>query len=174
MLSKSWCFASNDACIQHVASRCTHQHKHASIAGIQSSSGQYLSTLTAEYPASLAACLIKHCEFKVSAQPEVRNLRKPSLLSLHPVHAFDCTSTKPPAHQSSTRLAAMARRTKTHPTLEVFRLQPSHAGRRLLEDCHATLGGDCFEQLSPSSVDFAAVANPREFCWCQVWYAQHA
>ena len=50
LLSKSWCFASNNACIQHVASRCTHQHKHASIAGVQGSSGQYLSTLTAEYP----------------------------------------------------------------------------------------------------------------------------
>ena len=90
MLSKSWCFASNDACIQHVASRCPHQHKHASIAGVESSSGQYLSTLTAEYPASLAACLIKHCAFKVSTQPEVRNLRKPSLLSLHPVRLRVC------------------------------------------------------------------------------------
>ena len=90
MLSKSWCFASNDACIQHVASRRPHQHKHANIAGIQSSSGQYLSTLTAEYPTSLAACLIKHCAFKVSTQPEVRNLRKPSLLSLHPVRLRVC------------------------------------------------------------------------------------
>ena len=62
-----------------------HQHKHASVAEVQGSLGQYLSTLTAEYPASLAARLIKHCVFKVSAQPEVRHLRKPSPLSLHPV-----------------------------------------------------------------------------------------
>ena len=90
LLSKSGCFASNDACIQRVASRCPHQHKHASIAGVQGSPGQYLSTLTAEYPASLAACLIKHCAFKVSAQPEIRHLRKPSPLSLHPVRLRVC------------------------------------------------------------------------------------
>ena len=87
LLSKSWCFASNNAC---VASRCTHQHKHASIAGVQGSSGQYLSTLTAEYPASLAASLIKHCAFKVSTQPEVRRLSKPSPLSLRPVRLRVC------------------------------------------------------------------------------------
>ena len=90
LLSKSWCFASNNACIQRMASRCTHQHKHASIAGVQGSSGQYLSTLTAEYPASLAASLIKHCAFKVSAQPEVRRLSKPSPLSLRPVRLRVC------------------------------------------------------------------------------------
>ena len=126
LLSKSWRFASNNACIQHVASRCTHQHKHPSIAGVQGSSGQYLSTLTAEYPASLAASLIKHCAFKVSTQPKIRRLRKPSPLSLHPVrlryaswHAFNCRplnpSTKPPAHNSLTCLATLAGRTKTHP-----------------------------------------------------------
>ena len=78
------------ACVQHMASRCTHQQKHASIAGVQASSGQYLSTLTAEYPASLAASLIKHCAFKVSTQPEIRRLSKPSPLSLHPVRLRVC------------------------------------------------------------------------------------
>ena len=82
-------FADN-ACIQHMASRCTHQQKHASIGGVQGSSGQYLSTLTAEYPASLAASLIKRCAFKVSTQPEIRRLNKPSPLSLHPVRLRVC------------------------------------------------------------------------------------
>ena len=59
--AKSWCFASNNPCIQHVAARCNHPKKHASIAGVRSTSGQFLSTLTAEYPATLAASLVTHC-----------------------------------------------------------------------------------------------------------------
>ena len=76
--------------VLRMANRRTHQQKHASIAGVQGSSGQYLSTLTAEYPASLAASLIKHCAFKVSTQPEVRRLSKPSPLSLRPVRLRVC------------------------------------------------------------------------------------
>ena len=56
--AKSWCFASNNPCIQHVAARCNHPKKHASIAGVRSTSGQFLSALTAEYPATLAASLV--------------------------------------------------------------------------------------------------------------------
>ena len=98
--------------------RGPHQYKHA-IAGVRSSSGQYLSTLTAE---------IKHCAFKVSTQFEVRNPRKPITAFTAPRalagmrwswYAFNCRplhpSTKPPAHDSSTSLAALARRAKTHP-----------------------------------------------------------
>ena len=117
LLSKSWCFASNSACIQHMASRCTHQQKHASIAGVQRSSGQYLSTLTAECPASL-----KHCAFKVSTQPEVRRLSKPSPLSLRPVRLRVCDGAG--MHSTADRsipqpdhpLTVVAvKRTKTHP-----------------------------------------------------------
>ena len=55
--AKAWCFASNNPCIQHVAARCNHPQKHASVAGVRSSSGPFLSALTAEYPATLAASL---------------------------------------------------------------------------------------------------------------------
>ena len=82
--AKSWCFASNNPCIQHAAARCNHPSKHASIAGVRSSSGQFLSTLTAEYPATLAASLVTHCAFKVRRDPLVRELKKPCLRSLHP------------------------------------------------------------------------------------------
>ena len=34
--AKSWCFASNNPCIQHVAARCNRPKKHASIAGVRS------------------------------------------------------------------------------------------------------------------------------------------
>ena len=82
--AKSWCFASNNPCIQHVAARCNHQTKHTSIAGVRSTSGQFLSTLAAEYPATLAAGLVTHCAFKVRRDPLVRELRKPCIHSLHP------------------------------------------------------------------------------------------
>ena len=77
--AKSWCFASNNPCIQHVAARCNHPQKHASIAGVRSTSGQFLSTLTAEYPATLAASLVTHCAFKVRRDPLAHELQKPGI-----------------------------------------------------------------------------------------------
>ena len=90
LMAKSWCFACNKPCIQHVAARCDHPTKHPSIAGVRNSSGQFLSTLTAECPPSLAARLVTHCAYKVKNDPQVGELRKPSILALHPSRLKVC------------------------------------------------------------------------------------
>ena len=36
--AKSWCFACNNPCIQHVAARCNYPTRHASIAGVRNNS----------------------------------------------------------------------------------------------------------------------------------------
>ena len=51
--AKSWAFGSNSSKVQALQARCNHPHKHQSIAGVKEQ-GVYLSTLTAEYPPSLA------------------------------------------------------------------------------------------------------------------------
>ena len=51
--SKSWAFGCNSSKIQALEARCNHSYKHQSIAGVKEQ-GVYLSTLTAEYPPSLA------------------------------------------------------------------------------------------------------------------------
>ena len=51
--SKSWAFGCNSSKIQALEARCNHSYKHRSIAGVKEQ-GVYLSTLTAEYPPSLA------------------------------------------------------------------------------------------------------------------------
>ena len=51
--SKSSAFGCNSAKIQALEARCNHSYKHQSIAGVKEQ-GVYLSTLTAEYPPSLA------------------------------------------------------------------------------------------------------------------------
>ena len=88
--AKSWCFACNNPCIQHVAARCNHPTRHASVAGVRNSSGQFLSTLTAEYPTSLAANVVKHCAFKVKRDPMVRELRKPSIATMRATRLKVC------------------------------------------------------------------------------------
>ena len=99
--AKSWCFACNNPCVQHVAARCNHPTKHVSVAGVRNSSGQFLSTLTAEYPASLAASLVTHCAFKVRRDPLLRKLRKPSILTLRPNRPKVCDGAGAP--QRTTR-----------------------------------------------------------------------
>ena len=51
--SKSWAFGCNRSKIRALEARCNHTYKHQSIAGVKEQ-GVYLSTLTAEYPPSLA------------------------------------------------------------------------------------------------------------------------
>ena len=51
--TKSWAFGSNSPRITALMARCNHTFKHPSIAGIREN-GVYLSSLTAEYPPSLA------------------------------------------------------------------------------------------------------------------------
>ena len=51
--SKSWAFGCNSSKIRALEARCNHSYKHRSIAGVKEQ-GVYLSTLTAEYPPSLA------------------------------------------------------------------------------------------------------------------------
>ena len=71
--AKSWAFISSAPEISKVATLCTHGHRHESIAGKRTPSGAYVSTLTAEYPASLAQAIMQHCSFLVtrSGQGEV-------------------------------------------------------------------------------------------------------
>ena len=47
--------------------------------------------------------------------------------------------------------------------LKVFLLEPCHARRRLLKDCHASLCGNCFEEFSAPPVDFAALCYTQCF-----------
>ena len=112
--AKSWCFASNNPCVQRVAARCNHPKKHASIAGVRSTSGQFLSTLTAEYPATLAASLVTHCAFKVRRDPLVRELQKPCIRSLHlsRLKICDGAGMHSTADHSVPRLAAVGNNTK--------------------------------------------------------------
>ena len=56
--AKSWAFASNSPHISHVAALCPHTFRHESIVGKKTPDGQWLSTLTAECPASLADALL--------------------------------------------------------------------------------------------------------------------
>ena len=51
--AKSWAFGSNSSKIRALQARCNHSYKHQSIAGVKEQ-GVFLSTLTAEYPPSLA------------------------------------------------------------------------------------------------------------------------
>ena len=64
---------------------CNHNNSHQSIIGAKDSQGQYLSTITAEYPALLAEIIIKQMSFRVShstAQPSPLPLGKQSTFSL--------------------------------------------------------------------------------------------
>ena len=54
--AKSWAFGCNSPRIQALAARCSHTYKHTSIAGVVDH-GVFLSTLTAEYPETLACQL---------------------------------------------------------------------------------------------------------------------
>ena len=65
--AKSWCFASNSAKIGRLAALCNHNIAHQSIAGVKDASGEYLSTTTAEYPATLAKEIIDSVSYRVSA-----------------------------------------------------------------------------------------------------------
>ena len=63
--AKSWAFGSNSSKVQALQARCNHPHKHQSIAGVKEQ-GVYLSTLTAEYPPSLALQLAEIGKGRVS------------------------------------------------------------------------------------------------------------
>ena len=56
--TKSWAFGCNSSKIQALEARCNHSYKHQSTAGVKEQ-GVYLSTLTAEYPPSLALQLAR-------------------------------------------------------------------------------------------------------------------
>ena len=63
MLSKSWAFLSNSPEIQHIGCLCPHAERHESIAGKRNEDGVFISTLTAEYPLSLAQHIIRHMSY---------------------------------------------------------------------------------------------------------------
>ena len=70
--AKSRAFASNHQRVASLSALCNHNISHQSIIGTKDSQGNYLSTITAEYPALLAEILIKQMSFRVSqstAQP---------------------------------------------------------------------------------------------------------
>ena len=82
--AKSWAFISNAPEITKVATLCNHEYRHESIAGKRTHSGAYVSTLTAEYPASLAQAIMQHCSFLVTRLgqgevplPQPHNTRHP-------------------------------------------------------------------------------------------------
>ena len=64
--AKSWCFASNSARIGRLAGLCNHNIAHQSIAGVKDASGEYLSTTTAEYPATLTNEIIDSVSYRVT------------------------------------------------------------------------------------------------------------
>ena len=66
MLSKSWAFLSNSPEIQHIGCLCPHAERHESIAGKRNEEGVFISTLTAEYPLSLAQHIIRHMSYLVT------------------------------------------------------------------------------------------------------------
>ena len=181
LLSKSWCFASNNACIQHMASRCTHQQKHASIAGVQGSSGQHLSTLTAEYPASLAASLIKHCAFKVSTQPEVRRFQLQTTQSLNQrldeqkliprilAHVGSGNASPPLSEQQSEEAARIAFRAMSVPCPSELAPDEGQPYRLSLLHALATASNDPDLNLVPllaEGVPTGAVSElPRSMQW---------
>ena len=87
--AKSWCFASNSAKIGRLAALCNHNIAHQSIAGVKDASGEYLSTTTAEYPASLAKEIIDSVSFRVtrhtpSPRPLPLGQRAPPCLPVGP------------------------------------------------------------------------------------------
>ena len=61
-----------------MATLCNHGYRHESIAGKRTHSGAYVSTLTAEYPASLAQAIIQHCSFLVTRSGQGEAGRGPS------------------------------------------------------------------------------------------------
>ena len=83
--AKSWCFASNSARIGRLAALCNHNIEHQSIAGVKDASGEYLSTTTAEYPATLAKEIIDSVSYRVtrhSSHPRPLPLGQPTIPSL--------------------------------------------------------------------------------------------
>ena len=83
--AKSWCFASNSARIGRLAALCNHNIAHQSIAGVKDASGEYLSTTTAEYPATLAKEIIDSVSYRVtrhSTSPRPLPLGQPAIPSL--------------------------------------------------------------------------------------------
>ena len=63
---KACFFASNSPRIGRLAALCNHNIQHESIAGVKNSKGEYLSTLTAEYPPLLAQQIIQAVSHRVS------------------------------------------------------------------------------------------------------------
>ena len=57
--SKSWAFASNSPHIRGVQHNCAHAFKHPSLRNKRDTSGGYISSSTAEYPAALACSLLQ-------------------------------------------------------------------------------------------------------------------
>ena len=64
-LSKSWAFLSNSPEIEKVACLCPHGIRQ-SMAGKRNSEGVFSSTLTAEYPLSLARDILRHTSYLVT------------------------------------------------------------------------------------------------------------
>ena len=64
--AKAWCFASNTPRIGRLAALCNHNIQHESIAGVKNAKGEYLSTLTAEYPPLLAEQIIQVVSHRLS------------------------------------------------------------------------------------------------------------
>ena len=57
--SKSWAFASNSPHIRGVQHNCAHAFEHPSLRNKRDTSGGYISSSTAEYPAALACSLLQ-------------------------------------------------------------------------------------------------------------------
>ena len=140
LLSKSWCFASNNACIQHMASRCTHQHKHASIAGVQGSSGQYLSTLNSRIPGKSRSKLdqtlriqSEHATRGPVARAWLHWLDEQKLIPKILAHVGSGNASPPLSEQQSEEAARIAFRTMSMPCPS--ELAPDEGQRRAAYPC---------------------------------------
>ena len=92
--AKSWAFGSDSSKVQALQARCNHPHKHQSIAGVKEQR-VYLSTLTAEYPPSLALQLAQIGIGRVSKTGSFRlalplHSNCPSIVTLAPCRLPTC------------------------------------------------------------------------------------
>ena len=85
---------SNSLEIQHIGCLCPHAERHESIAGKRNDEGVFISTLTAEYPLSLARHIIRHMSYLVDHQIRLgRNRATQARRELEP--PFSGASTPP-------------------------------------------------------------------------------
>ena len=74
---KSWPFARNNPQIHNVAGLCRHNIKHLSLVGKKEPDGIWTSTLSAEYPASLAQQITQHMSFRLTSTGRAQQFLDP-------------------------------------------------------------------------------------------------